>query len=146
MDGSSPTSSATKASAAPEAVTNDRCSMPMRTAGPFGGDAALAGIEVSNRSFSSGEFELRAMTKSQRMRLSRNDLLDHPVGKVLLLRIAAHILERQHCDRRLVGEGQRRLLWSRRARGSSSIADPIDPHRPGNVFDLLLAEIVESVI
>jgi hypothetical protein len=32
-----------------------------------------------------------------------DDLLDHAVGEIFLLRIAAHILERQHRDRRLVG-------------------------------------------
>jgi hypothetical protein len=34
-----------------------------------------------------------------------DDFLDHAVGEILLLRVAAHIGERQHRDRRLVGEG-----------------------------------------
>src|SRR5882724_4275163 len=38
----------------------------------------------------------------------RDDLLDHSVGEIFLLRVAAHVLEWQHRDRRLVGEGQRR--------------------------------------
>ena len=33
----------------------------------------------------------------------RNDLLDHPVSEIFLLRIAAHVLEGQHRDRRFVG-------------------------------------------
>ena len=33
-----------------------------------------------------------------------DDLLDHAVGEVFLFRIAAHIREGQHRDRRLVGE------------------------------------------
>jgi len=32
-----------------------------------------------------------------------DDLLDHAVGEILLLRVAAHVLERQHRDGRLVG-------------------------------------------
>src|SRR6516162_10677760 len=35
-----------------------------------------------------------------------DDLLDHAVGEVFLLWIAAEVLERQHRDRRLVGERQ----------------------------------------
>src|SRR5436305_382329 len=34
----------------------------------------------------------------------RDNLLDHAVGKIFLLRVAAHISERQDRDRRLVGE------------------------------------------
>ncbi len=33
-----------------------------------------------------------------------DDVLDDAVGEVLLLRVAAHVLERQHGDRRLVGK------------------------------------------
>ena len=36
-------------------------------------------------------------------RQCRDDLLDHAVGKILLLRVAAHILKRQHRNRCLVG-------------------------------------------
>ena len=38
------------------------------------------------------------------MRQRRNDFFDHAVGEVLLLGIAAHVLERQHGDRRFVGQ------------------------------------------
>jgi len=34
-----------------------------------------------------------------------DDLLDHPVGEIFLLRVAGHIGVGQHCNRRLVGEG-----------------------------------------
>ena len=45
------------------------------------------------------EAELRAITNSQRMRQKcRDDVLDHAVGEILLLRIAAHVLEWQHRD------------------------------------------------
>src|SRR5205085_7444142 len=33
-----------------------------------------------------------------------DDLLDHAVGEIFLLRVTAHILERQYRDRRLVGQ------------------------------------------
>jgi hypothetical protein len=66
-----------------------------------------------------------------------------PSAKIFLLRIAAHISEGQDRDRWLVGQRQRRL--SRRRSGlSGDIANPVDPHRPGDVLDLLLAEILEE--
>jgi hypothetical protein len=45
-------------------------------------------------------------------REGRNDLLDHAVGEIFLLGVAAHIGKRQYRDRRLVGERKRR--WSSR--------------------------------
>src|SRR5262249_49679925 len=38
------------------------------------------------------------------------DLFDHPVGELFLLRIAAHVLKREDRDRRLVGQWQGRAL------------------------------------
>jgi len=38
------------------------------------------------------------------MAVRKDDLLDHAVDEILLLRIAAHVGEREHRDRRLVGE------------------------------------------
>src|SRR5215467_891371 len=35
-----------------------------------------------------------------------NDFFDHSVGEILLLGVAAHILERQHRNRRLIGQWQ----------------------------------------
>ena len=37
------------------------------------------------------------------------DLLDHAVGEVFLLRVAAHVGERQHGNRRAIGQGKPRL-------------------------------------
>src|ERR1700681_3480433 len=37
-------------------------------------------------------------------RKRRNDFLNHPIRKILLFRVAAHVLERQHGDGRLVGQ------------------------------------------
>jgi hypothetical protein len=41
-------------------------------------------------------------------RQAGDDVLDHAVGEIFLLRVAAHVLERQYRDRRLVGK---RELW-----------------------------------
>jgi hypothetical protein len=45
-----------------------------------------------------------------------DDLLDHAVGEIVLLGIAAHIGEGQYRDRRLVGQCQRRLRRRRLVR------------------------------
>src|SRR5215831_18293731 len=46
----------------------------------------------------------------------RNDLLNHSVREVFLFGVAAHVLERQHGDRRFVWEWKRRAqLLDRRA-------------------------------
>src|SRR5208283_3601428 len=60
-----------------------------------------------------------------------------------LFRVAADVLKRQNRDRRLVGYRRRRR---RRRIGVPANWDAIDTHRPGNVFDVLLAEILECEI
>src|SRR6516164_5402935 len=51
------------------------------------------------------KLELRAMTKSQRMRESAVMISSTmPSAKILLLGVSAYIGERQHCDRRLIGQ------------------------------------------
>jgi hypothetical protein len=40
----------------------------------------------------------------------RDDLVDHSIDEIFLLRIAAHILKRQHRDRGLLGQRQTRGL------------------------------------
>src|SRR5438132_5599744 len=47
-----------------------------------------------------------------------DDLLDHAVGEILLLRVAARILERQDGDRRLVRQRER---WSPHPRYRASL-------------------------
>src|SRR6516225_4792477 len=75
--------------------------------------------------------------------------LDHPIGKIFLLRVAAHVLEWQHCDRRLVwqGKGRRRFNWRSAWRGLSG-GEPhaVDPDRASYVFDSLIAHVVEDQI
>src|SRR5262249_54341391 len=74
-----------------------------------------------------------------------DDLLDHAVSEILLLRVAAHIGERQHRNGRLVGEWQRRCCRGRCAFGGR-VANPVNTHWPRDVFDLLLAQILEGEI
>src|SRR6516164_6004325 len=71
-----------------------------------------------------------------------DDLLDHAVGEIFLLRIAAQILERQYRDRRLVGQRERRK--SHRLGGAEP--DPPHMHRPSNVLQRLFAQILEGEV
>ncbi len=50
--------------------------------------------------------ELRAITNDQRIRESAVMISSTMLDKILLLGIAAHVLERQHRDRRLIGQGR----------------------------------------
>ena len=43
-------------------------------------------------------------------REARDDVLDHPIGEIVLRRIAAHVLKRQHRDGRLFGQRERGSL------------------------------------
>ena len=61
---------------------------------------------------------------------------------MLLFRIAAHILECQHRNRRLVRKRER----SRQRLTDCCQANAIDAHRLGNVLELLRAQIIESQI
>jgi hypothetical protein len=78
-----------------------------------------------------------------------DDLLDHPIGEVFLLWIAAHIGERQHRYRRLVGERQNRCSVDRRRCWRvfrRSETDPINTHRSSNVFEALFAQIIKCEV
>ena len=59
-----------------------------------------------------------------------DDVVDHPVGEVLLLRVATEVLERQHRQRRLVGQGQSRgvLEWHHRHGGCLRIGRYLFDH------------------
>jgi hypothetical protein len=70
-----------------------------------------------------------------------DDLLDHAVDEIFLLRVAAHIGEGQNCNRRLVRQRQRR--GHRRFRAE---ANPVDMHRPSDVLDLLFTDVPEGDI
>src|SRR6185369_5546508 len=62
--------------------------------------------------------------------------------EIVLLGIAAHVGERQDCDRRLVGKRQGRSGL----RYFAAEPHPVDPHRPGDVLELLFAGILEGDI
>ena len=70
-----------------------------------------------------------------------DDLLDHAVGEIFLLRIAAQILKRQYRNRGFVRQWHRR-----RYRRFYAKPHAPDMHRPCNVLDLLLAEILEREV
>ncbi len=78
-----------------------------------------------------------------------DDVLGDPVGEILLLGVGAHVLERQHDDRRLVRQGQRRAPLARLpevgARGGMW-SNPVDPHRARDVLDRLQALVLEAEI
>jgi len=86
-----------------------------------------------------------------------DDLLDHAVGEIFLLRIAAHIGKRQYRDRRLGRKRQRRLgsphscamraflpRLRGRAREGAFRSHPVDPHRPRNVLERLPPHILKD--
>ena len=70
-----------------------------------------------------------------------DDILDHAIGKIFLLGIAAHILERQHGDGRFVGPRQfaRGYFASRR----SVRVKFIDSNRARNILELPFAGILK---
>src|SRR5262249_35485572 len=70
----------------------------------------------------------------------RDDLLDDPVREILLLRVAGHVLEGQHRNRWLVGERERLPCCGR----GLAACDAEYTHRPLDVLQLVLAEIVRS--
>src|SRR5215472_8522366 len=76
-------------------------------------------------------------------RQAGDDVLDHAVDEIILLGIAAHIGKRKDSDRRAVGQRQRcrcSVICEIGAR-SATLLDAIYAHRPGDVFDAVLAEI-----
>ena len=78
-------------------------------------------------------------------------ILGDRVGKILLLAVVAQIGKRQHDDRQARrNSGNRDGGGGRRARcrqsGDGCGGQRIDPHRPGNVLDLMLAQVHESKI
>src|SRR6266550_4567833 len=77
-----------------------------------------------------------------RPRQCRDDVIHDPVREILLLGVAAHVLEWQDCDRWLIRQRQGRL-----GLGEATIQpQAIDAYRPGNILELLLANILEIYI
>jgi hypothetical protein len=69
-------------------------------------------------------------------RQRRNDVFHHAVGEILLLDIATQVGERQHRERRLVGQRQRRPRFGREPHAEH-------PHLAGDVLQLPLAKVFE---
>ena len=61
-------------------------------------------------------------------------ILGYPVGEIFLLRVAAHVLERQHGDRRLVGDTTARPArrFPPASRASPGRATPIAANKPAS--------------
>src|SRR5215471_10794621 len=78
-------------------------------------------------------------------RQRRDDVLGNAVDKIFLLGIATDIVKREDGDRRPVGQRPRRcrIREDRRPFGPPGKKSAIDPHRPGDVLDLLLAHVLE---
>jgi hypothetical protein len=83
-------------------------------------------------------------------RQSRDDVLGDAVGEIVLLCIAAHVLERQDRDRWLFGRGGffGRDLDLHLGLGFGRLSDlkRIDPHRVDDVLELFLAKIADQKI
>jgi hypothetical protein len=75
-----------------------------------------------------------------------DDVLGHAVGEILLLHVAAHVGERQHGDRRPVGQRERGMLRGvlPDALGLDARLDAIDMDRAGDVLHAMLAEVGEA--
>ncbi len=72
-------------------------------------------------------------------RQRRDDVFHHAIGEILLLRVAAHVLERQNRNRRLVGNRQPGgLLHLSQGRLQH---DFVGAHRPRDVLQILIPEV-----
>jgi hypothetical protein len=71
-----------------------------------------------------------------------SDVLGDPVREIFLLGVAAHVAERQHREGGVVGECERH--FGRILRSGTARLDTINPHRPRDVLDVVLAEIGKS--
>jgi hypothetical protein len=75
-----------------------------------------------------------------------DDVLGDAVGEVVLLRVARHVGEGQHRDRRLVGDRERLFRKRRRTFVGALRAQPVDPNGLGDILHLLFAAILEGEI
>ena len=82
-------------------------------------------------------------------RQAGDDVLDDAVDEIFLLGVAAHVLKRQHGDRRPLRDGESGAGAGFRRRDCARRHvrfDAVDAHRPGDVLDALLAEVLEAEI
>jgi len=60
-----------------------------------------------------------------------NDVLDHPIRKIFLLRIGAQVREGENCDRGFIGQRKREFRRFYRVIGDCRACGPLRlPHRP----------------
>ena len=78
------------------------------------------------------------------LREGGDQVLGDAVGQVLLLRVAGHVVERQHGDRRLLRKGEVFDVHHRRTGARTLRDDQVDPDRIGDVLDLSLAQVFVS--
>src|SRR5271166_3709029 len=86
------------------------------------------------------------MTNSQQMRLSAVMISSTmPSAKYSCSGSPLRLAKGNTAIDGFVGERQGQCTWrSWRIGSGTSVANPVDPHRPGNVLDLLLAEILKD--
>ena len=74
------------------------------------------------------------------LRQRRDQVLAEPIGEVFLIRVLAHVGERQHGDRRPIGQRQGALAQFRhRQRRLQRPVDRVDVDRPRDVLEAVLA-------
>src|SRR5258708_6767997 len=82
----------------------------------------------------------------------RDDVLGDPISEELLLRVAAHVLEWQHHNRRLVGQGECGCDLGRGGFGRGLIrsgtgrTNPVDPNGSGNILESSFAHIIKREV
>jgi hypothetical protein len=121
-------------------------------------DTALENVTDAEFARDLGDIDSRALVSESRaardhkegaiVRQRRDDVLDDAVGEIFLLRVAAHVLERQDCNRRLFWQRQwrcrgqiQRHCWPFYGGPDIEYAD-----RAGDVLDLLLAPVSKGEI
>src|SRR5437016_4263535 len=91
-----------------------------------------------------GDDEQRLETRQR-----RDDVLDHSVGKIFLLWIAAHVDKRQNSNRGLIGERKGGVINTQAGRHSwhgATVWDAPDPHRFGDILQGLRTQILKRYI
>ena len=83
----------------------------------------------------------------RQLRQAGDDVLRNAVGEILLFRVAAHVHEGKHGDRRTLKGGSISGGMPRRDLGACPPdLDPIDPHRPRDILEFLFAEIDKRLL
>src|SRR5271165_5986806 len=87
--------------------------------------------------------------QSARFRQQGDDVFGDAVSEIFLFGIAAHVGEWQHGDRRLVGERKDGRAFGRRGFGrgvTRGETSPANPNWPSNIFEALVAHVLECEV